>query len=200
MHISELAWQRIDNPREVIKPGEKIKAEIIDIDNSKISLSIKKLLSDPWKDIEKKYKPGQTVEGTVLKVNPFGLFVELDEDIHGLAHISELSSRPIQSAAEIAKPGDKLKFKIISVESEDHRLGLSIKGLDDGGVKDIGSGKKDKEIKKPEIEKLEIRKEGREKRKEKIDEDVKDEKVESKVKSDDVKEVKTKEKKDVKKG
>lgn len=137
VHISELAWQRIDDPREVIKPGKKVKAEIIDIDNSKISLSIKKLLKDPWKEVEKKYKLGQTVEGLVLKVNPFGLFVELDKDIHGLAHISELSERPIASANEVAKIGDKLKFKVISIEPEDHRLGLTLKTLKEKGP---GSG------------------------------------------------------------
>ena len=131
VHISELAWQRIDDPREVIKIGEKVKAEIIDVDNSKISLSIKKLLRDPWTGVEKKYKAGQTVEGTVLKINPFGLFVELDDDIHGLAHVSELSNQPIASANDVAKIGDKLKFKVISVEPEDHRLGLSLKAMGD---------------------------------------------------------------------
>ncbi len=131
IHISELAWQRIDDPRNFVKVGEEIKAEIINIEGSKIFLSIKKLKGDPWKDINKKYKIGQKVKGKVIKANPFGLFVELDKDIHGLAHISELSVKPISSPEEIAKPGDTLELKIVSIEPKEHRLGLSIKALEE---------------------------------------------------------------------
>jgi len=127
VHISELAWQRIDDPKELFSVGQKINAEIINIDGSKIFLSIKKLQKDPWKDIDKKYKVGQNVKGKVLKSNPFGLFVELDENIHGLAHISELSKKQISDPGEIAKAGDKMEFTIISIEPKEHRLGLSLK-------------------------------------------------------------------------
>ncbi len=127
VHISELAWQRIDHPQDVVKIEDKIKAEIIGItDDGKISLSIRRLIKDPWKSVKEKYKIGQEVEGKVLKINPFGLFVELDPDIHGLAHISELSDKPVKDISSIAKPGDVLKFKIVSVEPDDHRLGLSL--------------------------------------------------------------------------
>lgn len=129
VHISELAWQRIDHPQDVVKVGQKIKAEIIGVEGSKIFLSMKKLVEDPWKKIEEKYKVGQIVEGKVLKINPFGLFVELDPEIHGLAHISELSTKPIQNPNEVAKIGDILKFKIISIEPIDHRLGLSLRAV-----------------------------------------------------------------------
>jgi len=129
IHISELAWQRIDDPADFVKVGNIVKAEIINIEGSKIFLSTKKLKDDPWKDVDKKYKVGQIVKGTVLKINPFGLFVELDKDIHGLAHISELSTKPIEDSKEIAKPGDVLEFKILSIEPTNHRLGLSIKAL-----------------------------------------------------------------------
>ncbi len=127
VHISELAWQRIDHPDDVVKVGQEIKAEIIGVEGSKIFLSMKKLIDDPWKKIGEKYNVGQVVEGKVLKINPFGLFVELDPEIHGLAHISELSSKQIQSPNEVAKIGDTLKFKIISIEPVDHRLGLSLR-------------------------------------------------------------------------
>ncbi|OGF45599.1 hypothetical protein A2533_00725 [Candidatus Falkowbacteria bacterium RIFOXYD2_FULL_35_9] len=130
VHISELAWQRIDNPAELFKVGQDIKAEIINIEGSKIFLSIKKLQTDPWTDIEKKYKVGQLVKGKVLKVNPFGLFVELDKDIHGLAHVSELSNKTITNTEDIAKPGDEKEFKIVSIEPNEHRLGLSLKDLE----------------------------------------------------------------------
>jgi small subunit ribosomal protein S1 len=127
IHISELAWQRIENPEDIVKVGEKIKAEIISIDGSKIFLSSKKLKKDPWENIDKKYKVGQIVKGKVLKVNPFGLFVELDKDIHGLAHISELADKPIDDISKIAKVGQTLEFKILSIEPQSHRLGLSLK-------------------------------------------------------------------------
>lgn len=127
VHISELAWQRIDHPQDVVKIGDKVNAEIICITNDgKISLSIRRLVKDPWQDIKDKYKVGQKVKGKVLKVNPFGLFVELDPDIHGLAHISELSDKPVKDISKIAKSGDMLTFKIVSIEQDDHRLGLSL--------------------------------------------------------------------------
>jgi len=128
IHISELAWRRIDHPKDVVQIGDKVKAEIIDItEQGKISLSIKKTIDDPWLNINKKYKLGQRVKGKVLKINPFGLFVELDPLIHGLAHISELSEKPIKNISEIAQVGDILNFRIVSIEPENHRLGLSLK-------------------------------------------------------------------------
>ncbi len=126
IHISELAWQRIDDPSDLFKVGDKIKAEIISIEGSKIFLSAKKLLTDPWHDVETKYKIGQVVSGTILKVNPFGLFVELDSDIHGLAHISQIGLAPAQKISEVFHSGEKKDFTIVSIEPKDHRLGLSV--------------------------------------------------------------------------
>jgi len=138
IHISELAWQRIDNPADLFKVGDRIKAEIISIDGSKIFLSAKKLMQDPWKEVAKKYKEGQIVEGKILKVNPFGLFVELDKDIHGLAHISQLSLASGQKIYELYKAGQKQKFTVVSIEPEDHRLGLTVP---EGKKEKIESGK-----------------------------------------------------------
>ncbi|MFH1207230.1 MAG: S1 RNA-binding domain-containing protein [Patescibacteria group bacterium] len=129
VHISELAWQRIDNPSDYVKVGDKVKAKIINIEGSRISLSMKSMVLDPWQEATKRYKVGQVVEGQVLKINPFGAFVELDEQIHGLAHISELSSDRIADPSKIVKPGERYKFKILSIEPEHHRLGLSLKAL-----------------------------------------------------------------------
>lgn len=129
VHISELAWQRIDDPKKIVKVGDAIKAQIISIDDSKISLSIRRLQKDPWAEVVKKYKVGQKVAGTVLKINHFGAFVELDKDIHGLAHISELASKKINDPTEIVKIGSEYEFKIISIEPQNHRLGLSLKAL-----------------------------------------------------------------------
>jgi len=132
IHISELAWQRVDNPRELLQVGQTIKAMIIGIDGTKISLSIKRLTEDPWMKAVERYTVGQVVTGKVLKLNPFGAFVELDPEIHGLAHISELSSKPIKTSGEILKEGESRTFKVISIDPNQHRLGLSIKQLDDG--------------------------------------------------------------------
>lgn len=129
VHISELAWQRIDHPRDVVRVGQKVKAEIIGIEGSKIFLSMKKLTEDPWANVSSRYQIGDLVEGKILKVNPFGLFVELDAEIHGLAHVSELSDAPIDDVSKLANVGDIMKFRIVSIEPTEHRLGLSLKAL-----------------------------------------------------------------------
>jgi small subunit ribosomal protein S1 len=131
VHISEIAWQRIDHPKNILKVGQCVKAEIIGIEGSKIFLSMKKLVHDPWQNVGERYRVGQKVKGTVLKVNPFGLFVELDPEIHGLAHISELSHKPIENPHELAKPNDVIEFMVVSIEPEQHRLGLSLKALEE---------------------------------------------------------------------
>ncbi|MEK7473110.1 MAG: S1 RNA-binding domain-containing protein [Patescibacteria group bacterium] len=127
VHISEIAWQRIDHPSDVLKVGDSVRAEIINIEGSKIFLSMKKLVDDPWKSVAKKYELNQWVKGRVLKINPFGLFVELDPDIHGLAHISELAAKPVKDVNEVARVGDEFEFRIISIDPENHRLGLSLR-------------------------------------------------------------------------
>ncbi len=129
VHISEIAWQRIDHPRDILKVGDTVRAEIIGVEGSRIFLSMKNLIEDPWKTVGERYKVGQLVKGKILKENPFGFFVELDPDIHGLAHISELADRPVKSLAEVAKPGDELEWRILSIEPEQHRLGLSLKTM-----------------------------------------------------------------------
>ncbi len=126
IHISELAWQRIDDPKTIVKVGDRVKAEIISIENSKISLSMKKLQADPWKNAEKKFSVGQKVKGKVLKINPFGAFVELDPEIHGLIHISEFNEE--KKVSELAE-NQSYDFYIISLEPREHRLGLSFKPL-----------------------------------------------------------------------
>lgn len=182
VHISELAWQRIDDPREYYKVGEELKAEIISVDGSKIFLSFKKLKQDPWHDVDKKYKVGDVVEGKVLKTNPFGVFVELDKDIHGLAHISELADRPVSNPEEIAKLGAMMKFKILSIEPKNHRLGLSLKA-----VKSKTSAKVVEDDKKEEKE-VKAKTEDKDKKEKEVKEEKKVDKVnevkEEKEKSD----------------
>lgn len=129
VHISEIAWQRIDNPGDLVKVGQRVSARILNIQGSKIFLSMKALQEDPWKKVHERYSAGQTVNGKVLKVNPFGLFVELDSEIHGLAHISELNIKEGIPLEEQIKPGEVHAFRVVSIEPEHHRLGLSEKAL-----------------------------------------------------------------------
>lgn len=129
VHISELAWQRIENPRDIIKVGQKVQAKVISIDKGRVSLSIKQLQQDPWLDAVKRYQIGQKVTGKVSRIMPFGVFVELDKDIQGLCHIMELSETAVKNPEEILKPGQEKEFKIISIEPAEHRLGLSLKAM-----------------------------------------------------------------------
>lgn len=129
VHISELAWQRIDNPRGVFTVGQDMKAMIIGIEGAKISLSLKRLENDPWQQATEKYHVGDTVKGKVARLNTFGAFIELDEIVHGLCHISELSHARVKDPGEVVRPGDVKEFKIISFDPAQHRLGLSMKAL-----------------------------------------------------------------------
>lgn len=127
VHISELAWQLIDNPREVVKTGDKVKCQIIGIDDTRVSLSIKALQKDPWAGVEEKYKVGEVYEGQARKINHFGAFVYLDDDIHGLAHVSELLEKfPGKNIEEIIEVGKTYKWKILSIEPKEHRMGLGL--------------------------------------------------------------------------
>lgn len=126
VHISELAWQRIENPKDIIRVGQDVQCKVIAIEKGRVSLSIKQLKPDPWLEAVKKYQVGQTVDGKVTKLMPFGVFVELDEDIQGLAHLMELSKDPVKQPEEVLKVGETKTFKIISIEPAEHRLGLSL--------------------------------------------------------------------------
>ncbi|MBN2884828.1 30S ribosomal protein S1 [Patescibacteria group bacterium] len=151
IHISEIAWQRIDSPNELFKVGDHIKAEIVSIDGSKIFLSSKKLQKDPWQEASAKYSIGQTVSGTIVKLNPFGLFVKLDEEIHGLAHISQLNLAGKEKLGELFKAGEVRDFEIVSISPSEHRLGLKLanetKTEKDAAKKKSVKAKKDEEDK-----------------------------------------------------
>lgn len=148
IHISELAWQRIDNPADIVSVGEKVKAEIIGIEDTKITLSLKRLRKDPWSEIANKYKVGEIIKGAVIKTTPYGGFVKLDEDIHGLVHISEISSKKVNDINEFLTVGEEMEFKILSIEPDKHRLGLSLKAVAEGK----SSTKSEKEPKKEDKE------------------------------------------------
>ncbi len=164
IHISELAWQRIDSPSEMYKVGDKVKAEIISIDGAKVFLSAKKLMKDPWLEASAKYQIGQIVPGTILKVNPFGLFVKLDEEIHGLAHISQLNLGGKEKITELFNPGEVKNFEVVSISPSEHRLGLKlggegrkVKAEDKEEIKE--ETKEEKPVKAAKVKKAEAEKE-----------------------------------------
>jgi small subunit ribosomal protein S1 len=129
VHISELAWSRIEHPKDLYKVGQKLQAQVISIDRDRISLSVKRLQADPWLEAIKKYEVGQTVKGKVTKVTQYGAFVELDSDISGLVHSVELSNEEGKDPSQVVNVGDEKEFKIISIEPQEHRLGLSLRAL-----------------------------------------------------------------------
>jgi len=126
VHISEIDWQLIGHPGDVLKIGDHVKAKIIGIEGDKVSLSLKALKEDPWSHVEERYQKGQVVRGTVTKFNPFGAFVKLDEEIQGLAHISEFGTEA--KMRETLKLGESFELEILSIEPKDHRLALGIPG------------------------------------------------------------------------
>ncbi len=149
VHISELAWQRVDNPSDFVSIGDKIKAKIISVDGLRISLSMKQMKGDPWKNVTEKFNVGDIVEGVVLKVTAFGGFVKLDDEIHGLIHISELTNIAKDDPASVLKIGDKKKFGIISLDAKGHRLGLTLSTKNIGDLKkETAKGKAKKKISK----------------------------------------------------
>ncbi len=124
IHISELDWQIIENPADIVKIGDKIKAKIIDIADGRVFLSLKALKKDPWKEVEKKYKKGDVVKGKATKLNPFGAFVQLTPKIQGLCHISEFGTQ--KKMTDTLKIGETYNFEILLIDSEAHRMSLKL--------------------------------------------------------------------------
>src|ERR1700749_967570 len=130
IHVSDLSWTRkINHPSEVFKKGDEIDAVVIDIDkvNQRISLGIKQLTEDPWKTIDEKYKIGDLVKGNVTKLASFGAFVQLQDDIDGLVHISQLSEDHVARVKDVLKVGQEVEARVIKVDKAEPRIGLSIK-------------------------------------------------------------------------
>ena len=133
VHKSELSWNKVNNPETAYAIGDEVEAEVIDINHERgrISLSIRRLQPDPWQESVAKYTIGDVISGTVTKLVNFGAFVRVEEGLEGLIHISELSNQRVAHPGDVVKEGDELKLKIISLDSERHRLGLSLKQADE---------------------------------------------------------------------
>ena len=148
IHISEITWGRVDSIDDHLQVGDNSKAMLIGLDNGRISLSLKRLTPDPWVQMMQKYSIGDIVDGEISKITPFGAFATIDNKIDGLVHISELSEKRVVNPAEIVKVGEKHKFKIISIEADSHRLGLSLKAVNAPEPTEKDEKKKDEDPKK----------------------------------------------------
>lgn len=130
IHVSDMSWTRkINNPNEVLKPGQEVEAIILDIDpdQQRISLGMKQMENDPWANIETLYKIGDLVKGKVTKITAFGAFIELSNKIDGLIHISQLSKDHIEKVKDVLGLGDEIEARVIKIDQEERRIGLSIK-------------------------------------------------------------------------
>jgi small subunit ribosomal protein S1 len=124
IHISEIDWQIIEDPAQVLKVGDKVKAKIVDLSQGRASLSLKALKEDPWQEVEKRHSKFDTVQGKVTKLNPFGAFVEIEEKIQGLCHISEFGTK--SKMEETIKPGQTYNFQILELNPAEHRMSLRL--------------------------------------------------------------------------
>lgn len=127
VHISEIAWDRVDNPSKYVKVGQPIEATIIAIDQDKLSLSMKQLIEDPWLSEVNKYKIGAQVDGKITRITPFGAFVQVTPVIEALVHISELSDEHVSDPTSHVKVGQTKSFRIIGIDPAQHKLSLSLK-------------------------------------------------------------------------
>ncbi len=127
VHISEIAWGHVKDPHDFGKLGDEVEVLVIGKEKDKISLSMKRLVPDPWIEASKKYKVGTKVEGEVSRVTPFGAFIKLDDEINGLIHVSELADEEVTDPGAHVQAGDKVKATIIAIDPEEHRVALSLK-------------------------------------------------------------------------
>jgi small subunit ribosomal protein S1 len=127
IHVSELAWHRVDHPRDILRVGEEIKVYVLNLDreSNRIALSRKRLLNDPWEDAATRYHEGQLVEGTVTNVVDFGAFVALDDGLEGLLHLSEMGDGSLKEPHSYVKKGDRLSLRISHLEPEKRRVGFT---------------------------------------------------------------------------
>jgi small subunit ribosomal protein S1 len=129
VHISEISWERVEDPRKYVKVGEKLNAKIIAIDKDRLSLSIKQMSEDPWLSEVKQFKSDSTVEGKITRITPFGAFVQLSPSVEALVHVSEMSDDESIDPEKIFKLNEKKKFKVLEVDTENRRIALSLKDV-----------------------------------------------------------------------
>jgi small subunit ribosomal protein S1 len=134
IHLSELSWKRVSNPREVLKEGDRINVYVLSVDPNerKIALSLKRTQPEPWETITDTYQLGQVVRGTITQITTFGAFARLDDGIEGLIHVSELAEGRVAHPKNVVKEGDALDLKVIRIDPARKRIGLSLKRMNEG--------------------------------------------------------------------
>ena len=133
VHVSDMSWTRkINHPSEMVKKGDEVDAIVVevDVDNQRISLGMKQLTQDPWEDIDRLYKLGDVINGKVARVAGYGAFIELDHEIDGLVHISQISEERIEKVKDYLKEGEEVTARVIKIDKDERRIGLSIKAAD----------------------------------------------------------------------
>jgi len=139
VHLSEISWERIEHPKEVLRVGQEVKVKVIGIDRERkrIGLSIRQLQEDPWVKKTEHIREGQLVEGTITHLTKFGAFARLGEEMEGLIHISELSEQRVAHPKEVVHEGDVLTLRVIKIELDRHRIGLSLRKVDSPAYADL---------------------------------------------------------------
>lgn len=127
IHISEISWERVEDPRDYVKVGENVKAKIIAIDKDRLSLSLKQMTEDPWLKEVKAFKKGDLVEGKITRITPFGAFVQLSPSVEALVHVSEMSDDEAVDPQQIFKLNEKKQFKVLDIDTEARKIALSLK-------------------------------------------------------------------------
>lgn len=127
IHISEISWERVDNPRNYVKVGETVKAKIIAIDKDRLSLSLKQMSEDPWLSEVKNFKAGDTVEGKITRITPFGAFVQISPAVEALVHVSEMSDDEGVDPEKLFRLNEKKQFKVLDIDTENRKIALSLK-------------------------------------------------------------------------
>lgn len=128
IHISEISWERVEDPRNYVKVGDNVEAKIIAIDKERLSLSLKQMTEDPWLKEIKAFNKGDVVEGKITRITPFGAFVQLSPGVEALVHVSEIGSDETADPQQVFKLNEKKRFKVLDIDSEARKIALSLKG------------------------------------------------------------------------
>ena len=154
VHLSEISWDKVSSPADFYKVGDEVKVQVIGLQDKgkRVAYSIKRLQTDPWKNIVQKYKIGQIVEGEVKSIADYGAFIKIEDGLNGLVHISELSNKLVKDPTQVVQIGDKIKVMIISISNDDRHLGLSLKRAQKVLTKDTKEDNSSRELE--ELDKL----------------------------------------------
>jgi len=139
VHLSEISWDRVQHPSEVLEVGQEVQVKVISVDRDKkrIGLSIRALANDPWQRKVEKFKVGQLIEGVITRLTKFGAFARIEGDLEGLIHISEISEKRIEHPKEVLHEGDVVTLRVIRIDADQRRIGLSLRKVDSGAYKDL---------------------------------------------------------------